>query len=291
MNLKHSDDANYFNFGQRRDLLNGNIGYSIMTTRSGKIKTNYNDKFFNCNNDRQTNTQNIKIKSSNNNNGLQQLINIINFIQNIQNKLPEPKPDDKPETDKLDEPINEPETENPDKPMNKPETNKPDKPETEPETDKPDEPIDKPEPEPDYDLIFNTIEKEIKSTTRTDADQKKKLYRLYENKIQELKETKKFNKLLKNIKDKFFIGNLLDDKLHDLLIKVSELTEEQKNILQQARKDQLITVTNKIFDDLKNSIKTECYMYQLEDSSHYDQSIQEIHKEYLTNERKLKDLH
>ncbi|CAG8757215.1 11137_t:CDS:2, partial [Dentiscutata heterogama] len=150
--------------------------------------------------------------------------------------------------------------------------------------DKPDELMNKPEPKPDYDLIFNIIEKEIKSFTRTEAikllntkkefdkiakkiknkkdvlkldtdikdeidfeieyvteNQKKELYKLHENKIQELKGTKKFNKLLKNIKDEFFIGNLLDDKLHDSLIKVSGLTEEQKNILQQARKDQLIT--------------------------------------------------
>ncbi|CAG8579199.1 11729_t:CDS:2 [Dentiscutata heterogama] len=30
INLKHPDDANYFNFGQRRDLLNGNVEYSVM---------------------------------------------------------------------------------------------------------------------------------------------------------------------------------------------------------------------------------------------------------------------
>ncbi|CAG8480416.1 2195_t:CDS:2 [Dentiscutata heterogama] len=205
----------------------------------------------------------------------------------LNRNVKEPKPDNKPVV---------PENNNPDELMDKPKTNKPDEPIDEPETDKPDKPIDEPETKPDYNLIFAL---EISNSLK-----------LINKKIKLINAKKEFDKIAKKIKNEkdglkldadikdeinfdtkyitedqkkelhklheFFIGNLLDGKLHDLLINVSRLTEKQKNKLQQALKDQLITVINKIFDDLKNNIETEHYAYQLEDEDKLYDIIKEI---------------
>ncbi|CAG8558277.1 922_t:CDS:2, partial [Dentiscutata heterogama] len=280
LKLLHPEDANYFNF----------------------VKTNYNDKFFNCNTDPQTNIQNTKIKSRNNNDGLQQLINIINLIQNIQKKPPEPKPDNKsvePENNDPEELMDESETNKPDEPMNEPETNKPDEPIDELKTKNPDELMDEPESEPDYDLIFNIIEKKIKLTTRTEAvklldnksifdkienselkkQDKTRLHQLYRiltalqisnslksinEKIKLINAKKEFDKIAEKIKNENNVLKLNTDIKNEIDFKTEYITEDQKKELHRL-------LTNKIFDDLKNSIRTEHYAYQLEDDNHYDQ--------------------
>ncbi|CAG8803610.1 1036_t:CDS:2, partial [Racocetra persica] len=95
-----------------------------------------------------------------------------------------------------------------------------------------------------------------------------------------------------DIKNKAFISNLLDEKLFDILItNDSLLTTEQKNQLHVLRKQRIQILTDKIFDELKNNIKNKKVSSKLEDKGYYNSRIGEIHKEFLTNNRKLKDLY
>ena len=112
-----------------------------------------------------------------------------------------------------------------------------------------------------------------------------------ENKIQELQGQSKFEQMMNNIKTENFIGNLIEGRLHDSLINVSGLTNEQKNKLKQTREERLSIVTNKIFDDLKDNIKNERYENQLKDGGYFDDRIGEIRKEYLIDGRNIEDLH
>ena len=94
---------------------------------------------------------------------------------------------------------------------------------------------------------------DFESTYITD-NQKKELHKMRENKIQELQGQSKFEQMMNSIKTENFIGNLIEGRLHDSLINVSGLTNEQKNKLKQTREERLSIVTNKIFDDLKDNI-------------------------------------
>ena len=131
---------------------------------------------------------------------------------------------------------------------------------------------------------------DFESTYITD-NQKKELHKMRENKIQELQGQSKFEQMMNSIKTENFIGNLIEGRLHDSLINVSGLTNEQKNKLKQTREERLSIVTNKIFDDLKDNIKNERYENQLKDGGYFDDRIGEIRKEYLIDGRNIEDLH
>ncbi|CAG8799722.1 18384_t:CDS:1, partial [Racocetra persica] len=48
-------------------------------------------------------------------------------------------------------------------------------------------------------------------------------------------------------------------------------------------------LTDKVFDELKNNIKNEQVSSKLEDKGYYNNRINEIREEFLTNNQKLKD--
>ncbi|CAG8836526.1 4235_t:CDS:2, partial [Racocetra persica] len=56
-------------------------------------------------------------------------------------------------------------------------------------------------------------------------------------------------------------------------------------------KQRIQILTNKVFDELKNNIKNEQVPSKLEDKGYYNNRINEIRKEFLTNNQKLKDLY
>ncbi|RIB18598.1 hypothetical protein C2G38_2184238 [Gigaspora rosea] len=242
MKLKGLEGANYFNLGAIKNLADRNVGHSVMIqdlkiqlaykliikpisqARFRKVKTDREIKFVSCNKEIQTISQNKPIEL-NDIDGLQQLISLINQVQQLQSQ-------------------NIPTLEQPDKP-------KP----------KPGQPIETEEPEekPDYDLIYakikyNNLVKKIKKkqnvaklnvnikdeidfeTKYITEEQKKEFHKIREDPIQQLKGKTKFDNISHNIKNEFFIGNLLDN----------------------------------------NNIKNELNNKKLEDRGYYDDRIKEI---------------
>ncbi|CAG8754382.1 11994_t:CDS:1 [Racocetra fulgida] len=155
-----------------------------------------------------------------------------------------------------------------------------------------------------YNLIKNGIIKEkdsirlevnwkdtIDNAKYLNNNQKTKLHRLRNSQKWEIQGSKKFEQYKSEIENKVIISNLLDRKSYNILISNdSLLTEQQKNQLYTLRKQRIQILTNSLFDKLKNNIKNKRVLSKLEDKGYYDNRINEIHKEFLTD-RKTKDLH
>ncbi|RIB24440.1 hypothetical protein C2G38_2168566 [Gigaspora rosea] len=73
-----------------------------------------------------------------------------------------------------------------------------------------------------------------------------------------------------------FIGNLLDRNLYNTLITNDALlSEEQKEKLHELHKQQIVALSNKIYDELKNNIRNERIIFRLDDKGYYDSIITE----------------
>ncbi|RIB09467.1 hypothetical protein C2G38_2208841 [Gigaspora rosea] len=104
----------------------------------------------------------------------------------------------------------------------------------------------------------------------------------------EILEFKKKCKFKQDIENEAFISNLLAGNLHDILIiNDTLLNEEQKEKLHELHKQQIIALSNKIYDELKNNIRNEQIISRLDDKGYYDSIIAAINIE--TEIKKLQD--
>ncbi|CAG8733376.1 44005_t:CDS:2 [Gigaspora margarita] len=119
--------------------------------------------------------------------------------------------------------------------------------------------------------LYENNENKIGIAKYLSKEQKNDLHCLRNDRKWNLKRETTFEKFKKDIENEEFIGNLLDRKLYNTLIKNNTLlNKEQKTQLHKQRAKQISN--------------------RLEDKGYYDSRISEIKKNFLTN-RKVFDLH
>ena len=122
-------------------------------------------------------------------------------------------------------------------------------------------------------------------------NQKSELNDIRLEKINSLKGGKDFEILNSYINSESLIGNLLDRKYYDKIIDLnSYLTNNQKKQLNDNRKERLIYLSNKYYNNLKNDINISKDVKKLEDKGYYDDRIGEVLENYL-QEKTKEDLH
>ncbi|CAG8738630.1 16649_t:CDS:2, partial [Dentiscutata heterogama] len=114
--------------------------------------------------------------------------------------------------------------------------------------------------------------------------QKDKLYKLRIDHKWQLHSAKASKQFKHDIETESFIGNLLNSDLYETLVKAdSFLTDTQKDQLYTICREQISRLTNKIYDNLKNSIRNDHVTSRLEDKDQNDVQIQDIRENFLTN--------
>ncbi|RIB06666.1 hypothetical protein C2G38_2147943 [Gigaspora rosea] len=180
-------------------------------------------------------------------------------------------------------------------------------------------PLPSPTPLPTpTDNLFKRLQKEIEETQIENAinlvdnktiGQKIKNSKLKNNQIDQLQKIR--GKRLRQLQGELYEDNVnlinrLDNvnnlnRLFDninsnqvmTLIQISmllQLIKKQKEKLHELRKQQIVALSNKIYDELKNNIRNERIISRLDDKGYYDSIIGEIRENFLTN-RKLAYLH
>ena len=123
------------------------------------------------------------------------------------------------------------------------------------------------------------------------ANQKNELEMIRLERIKELRGLKAFEDIKKAIENEGFLSNLLDGKVHQVIIDSNLiLIDNQNRQLHESRKENLKKLANKLYDDYKNIIKNERISSKLEDKGYHDDRIKEIPQEFLTDNRNLQDL-
>ncbi|KAF0515986.1 hypothetical protein F8M41_017229 [Gigaspora margarita] len=101
-------------------------------------------------------------------------------------------------------------------------------------------------------------ENKIGTAKYLSKEQKNDLHCLRNDRKWNLKRETTFEKFKKDIENEEFIGNLLDGKLYNTLIKNNTLlNKEQKTQLHEQQAEQISKSTNKIYDELRNNIKND----------------------------------
>ncbi|RIB26803.1 hypothetical protein C2G38_2162329 [Gigaspora rosea] len=118
------------------------------------------------------------------------------------------------------------------------------------------------------------------------------LFQIIRSKILKIQQNMEFNKIKTGIEKETnttklkvnwtFIGNLLNRNLHNtLIINNTLLSEEQKEKLYELRKQQIVVLNNKIYENLENNIKNKKIVSKLEDKRYYDSRIDPVLNDIL----------
>src|SRR6185436_1488953 len=156
--------------------------------------------------------------------------------------------------------------------------------------------------------IINMIQEKIKNTNEIvnlqvdikdeidfdkvlSTQQKRELHNLRNEKIENLRRNLEMSRLQREIENESFVGNLIDDNHHDKMIQLNNsLNDDQKNILQDLRKQRLILLINKNYDSLLVEIQQTKDTERLQVDGYYVNRINEVREEYLNDDRSREQL-